>query len=186
MRKYNFLLEFSKINPKNINYNDIDSNNNTSNNPNYQQVHINKMSDGTPYKENLFVSDALLENFALMVTCCKYGDYIIRKHSQASQFRPWYKPFSTIYYRYENVAKKVAQLYPTINNINDIKNIINKDPYNLFIHASIVIIKEYYSIQKIKPEDEEDAVYLKQMFDSLKEYYMCYVKTYNELKKKFK
>jgi hypothetical protein len=187
MKQYTFLLEtiVNRINPRNINYDDIDLDNNTSKNPNYQQSYLNNMGTGKPYKEKIFVSDKVLENFALLVTCCKYGDSVYRKcDNDVGMYDTWYKCFSRAYYRYENIAKNVANRYNSINDLNVIKQLIGKTPYNLFIHASVCLIKDYlnFKSKKLFMEDE----YYMDVFKSLEEYYMCYVKTYNELKNKFK
>ena len=170
-----------EIYTKNINYNDIDTDNNTSKNPNYQQEYLNDLGTGKPYKEKIFVSDALLENFALMVTTCKYGDSILRKYDEDVGMQDvWYKCFSRSYYTYEHIAQNVANRYNSINDLNVISSLINKAPYNLFIHAAVCLIKEYNMVKNKQAEIDIN------FYNSLKEFYMAFVKTYKELKMKFK
>ena len=176
MRYYTFLTEF--VNPKNINYNEIDDMGRT-NNPNYKQDHITE----TGFKEQILNSDNLLENFALLVTCCKYGDSILRSYDESVGMADvWYKCFSRSYYKYQQIAEKVARNYKNINNLTQIANIVKTEPYNLFINGAVNLINEYHKIRNKKPLDSGDVQY----FESIQKFYMAFVKTYNELKAKFK
>ena len=213
--QYSFLQESKidgKINPKDIDYNEVDRLNTQENTD--PQLGGEKYDDpNNPVKNNNFfqpythkdnkkphyypVSDNVIENLAHVITFCKDGQSIFEKQPEAIQeSRIWYKCFSTPFYRYQNEADKVKRNYNNIS-INDVKTLIQlfkTIPYIYFISGSIDLVIEYskqlnieksYTYNENDPNDQELMQYDKLYLNSLTEYYNCYINNLKQLKLDF-